>query len=204
MTRAPGPPLWFETPDFIFRSLVHGDETEEWGSWLADPGTAAMLNAVPRARSLDELRLYIDTFNRIDRHLFGIFEKTSGRLIGIRTAEIDQARRAYSVHMVVGSRTDWGQGSMDQTTEVLNNWAYETCDLLWSEASVLERNKKMVRYLCDSGWSIVRKDMGVSAVDGRLIDLVALRRHGDVWRKDPRSSVMTGVPAPTGLEHGQV
>ena len=67
---------------------------------------------------------------------------------------------------------------------------------------MLAINKKMVRYLCASGWSIVRKDMGRAALDGKLIDLVALQRHRDVWRQDPRSCAISGRPAPTGLERG--
>lgn len=197
-----GPLLDFDTPDFVLRSLVRGDESESWGAWLANPAAAAMVNAVPRTRTLAELRTYIDAFDRINRHLFGIFDKTTGRLIGIRTVEIDRSRRAFAVHMMVGARTDWGRGSMDQTTQVLNDWAYETCDLLWSEASVLDINRKMVRYLCSSGWSIVRKDLARGAMDGRLIELVALHRHRDVWRLDPRSCAMSGQPAPTGLKRG--
>ncbi len=200
MSQTLGPTLRFETPDFIMRSLVLGDESETWGAWFADPRIAAMLNAEPRARTLDQLRDYINLHDRKDRHVFGIFTKGDNRLIGIRTADIDRRRRAFSVHMLVGSDADWGGGSMDQTTEVLNNWTYETCDLLWSEASVLARNKKMVRYLVGLGWSVAGGGMVPSALDGKLIETVALRRHRDIWRKDPRSSFVTGIPAPTGLE----
>jgi RimJ/RimL family protein N-acetyltransferase len=195
-----GPTLRFETPDFIYRSIVPGDESVEWGSWLADPRNAAMLNTPARARTLDELRKYIATFNRRDRHLFGIFERTTGRHIGIRTVDIDNARRAFSVHMLVGDSDSWGQGSMDQTTGPQNNWLYETLDLLWSEASVLAINKKMIRYLTDNGWTITARQSAVPALNGTAVDLVFLRRHRDVWRKDERSSFVTGIPAPTGLE----
>lgn len=183
------------------RSLVLGDEADSWGAWFAQPRLAAMLNAPAKARTLGQLRDYINLHDRIDRHAFGIFTRNDNRLIGIRTAEINRLRRAFSVHMLVGSDADWGSGSMDQTTTVMNNWTYETCDLLWSEASVLARNRKMVRYLTESGWTVAGGGMLPSAMDGKLIEVVQLRRHRDIWRKDPRSSVVTGIPAPTGLEH---
>ncbi|MFT3809321.1 MAG: GNAT family protein [Micropepsaceae bacterium] len=201
MPQTYGPTLRFETPDFIVRSAVLGDETEAWGGWLEDPRRAAMLNAVPRRRTLEELRTYISGFDRIDRHLFGLFLKDTGRIIGIRTVEIDRARRAYTVHMLVGDSADWGRGAADQSTGVLVDWAYEVRDLLWIEGTVLAQNRKMIRYLVDSGWSITGDGKTPSAAfDGRLIDMVLLKRHRDVWRKDPRSSVLRGVPALTGLE----
>ncbi|MFT3809323.1 MAG: hypothetical protein QM698_05345 [Micropepsaceae bacterium] len=201
MSQALGPTLRFETADFIMRSLVLGDESETWGAWFAEPRIAAMLNAPARARTPAQLRDYINLHDRRDRHLFGVFTKDDNRLIGIRTADIDRRRRAFSVHMVVGSDTDWGAGSMVQTTELLNNWTYETCDLLWSEASVLARNRKMVRYLIGLGWSVIGGGMIPSAADdGKLVEAVQLRRHRDIWRKDPRSCFVTGIPAPTGLE----
>lgn len=200
MPQTYGPPLRFETPDFVFRSLVHGDETEEWGGWLADPKLAVMLNARPRVRSIAELTQYIDSFDRIDRHLFGIFERRKNRLIGIRTAELHRSRRTFGIHMLVGGRGDWGGGSMDQTTAVLNNWAYEVQGMEWSEAQVLAHNKKMIRYLCDNGWTIVGKGMVPAADTLKLIDIIQLRRHRDVWRKDHRSSAVTGISPATGLE----
>lgn len=201
MSQTLGPTLRFETPDFIVRSLVIGDETEEWGGWLEDPKRAAMLNAIPGRRSLADLRKYISGFDRRDRHLFGLILKRENRLIGIRTIEIDRGRRAFNVHALVGSSDDWGQGAIDQSTGVLLDWLYEVCDLLWSEGTVLAQNKKMIRYLLDSGWSITSKGMTPSAAfDGKLIEMVLLKRHRDIWRKDPRSSVQRGVPALTGLE----
>ncbi len=204
MLADPGPTLRFETADFIVRSLVIGDETEEWGGWLEDPKRAAMLNAIPGRRSLADLRKYISGFDRRDRHLFGLFLKPENRLIGIRTVEIDRKRRAFNVHMLVGSSDDWGKGSADQSTGVLIDWLYEVCDLLWAEGTVLAQNKKMIRYLLDSGRSITGNGMTPSAAfDGKLIDMVLMKRHRDIWRKDPRSSVLRGVPALTGLEPPQ-
>lgn len=202
MTLAPrGPTLRFDTPDYILRSLVHGDENEAWGNWLADPRLAANLNAVPRARTMAELTMYIDKFDRITGHLLGIFDRSDNTMVGIRTIEIDMARRAFNVHVLVGEREIWGQGAKEQTSVALINWAFEICDLIWCEATVLASNRKMLRHLDETGWVIWGKAIKPSAVDGRAIELIKLRRHRDVWRKDPRSSFVTGVPPQTGLEH---
>lgn len=200
MSQTLGPALRFETDDFIMRSLVLGDESEEWGAWFADPRIATMLNAPARARTLEQLRDHIKLHNRIDRHALGLFSKADNRLIGIRGINIDRRRRAFEINIVVGSNSDWGEGAMEQTVTVLYNWGFETCDFLWCEASVLARNKKMIRWTLNHGWTIAGRGTVPSAVDGSPLEAVKVRFHRDQWRKDPESSFLTGLPAPTGLE----
>ncbi|MFT3809320.1 MAG: GNAT family N-acetyltransferase [Micropepsaceae bacterium] len=200
MPQTLGPELWFDTPDFILRSLVPGDENDSWANWLADPTLAANLNAAPRAGTMDQLRAYIAKFNRIDRHALGIFAREDGEMVGIRTIEIDPARRAFNVHVLVGEKSIWGQGAKEQTSIALINWAFETRDLIWCEASVLASNRKMLRHLDETGWVIWGKGITTAAVTGKAIDVVKLRRHRDVWRKDPRSSFITGDPPQTGVK----
>ncbi len=200
MAQTLGPTLRFETEDFIMRSLVLGDESEAWGAWFADPRIAAMLNAPARARTLEQLRDHINLNDRIDRHALGIFTKADNRLIGIRGVNIDRSRRAYDIHIVVGSDSDWGGGTMEQTVTVLYNWAFETLDLLWCEASILARNKKMMRWVLSRGWTIAGRGTVKSAADGSPVEAIKVRFHRDDWRKDPESSFLTGIPAPTGLE----
>lgn len=200
MSQTLGPTLRFETKDFVMRSLVLGDESETWGSWFADPRIASMLNLPPRARTLQQLRNHINLHNRIDRHAFGIYTKADNRLIGIRSVNIHRSRRAFDIHIVIGSDSDWGKGAMEQTVNVLYDWGFEHCDFLWCEASVLARNKKMLRWLLDHGWTVFGGGMVKSAADGKLIESVAIRFHRDAWRKDPESRFHAGLPAPTGLE----
>ena len=195
-----GPPLRFETADFIIRSLVLGDESEEWGGWLTDPRLAAMINARPGVRSLADLRRYIGTFDRIDRHLFGIFEKTTGQHIGIRTVEFRRSDRSFDQHILVaieGRR----QGAMYQSGQALVDWAYETCDMLYANSSVIATNRKMLRHIQEDGWVTTGRGFSPSAVTGQFIDIVLSRRSRDTWRTTARSSHFRGDKPQTGLEH---
>src|SRR6185369_1903062 len=58
-----------ETEHYLVRSLDVADATERAGAWLADPAKAIMINAVPRAMSLAELKEYIASHDRIRGHL---------------------------------------------------------------------------------------------------------------------------------------
>ncbi|MFT3809322.1 MAG: hypothetical protein QM698_05340 [Micropepsaceae bacterium] len=200
MPSVPGPARRFEMPDFMSRSLVEGDETEAWAGWLEDPGLARQLNARPGRRPLAEIRRYIAGFDRIDRHLFGIFRPSPETLIGLWTIEIDRPRRAFTAHMLVGDKAERSQGAKEQSSIALMNWAFEVCDLLWCESSIVATNRKMLRHVRETGWTVVGTGLAPSAAGGPMVDIVRVRRHRDVWRKDPRSSFVTGDPVLTGLE----
>lgn len=199
MTRPLGPELRFETADFIIRSLVLGDETEEWGSWLADPRLAAMINAKPGVRSLADLRQYIGMFDRIDRHLFGIFEKATGQHVGIRTVEFKRADRSFDQHILV-AREGRSRGAMYQSGQVLVDWAYEVCDMLYANSSVIATNRKMLRHIQEDGWVTTGKGFSPSPVTGKFVDIVLSRRSRDTWRTTARSSHYRGENPQTGLE----
>jgi len=86
MKIAPPPPpriIRLETPNHIIRTVERGDACESWTNWLLDPLTAQRLNARPAKLSMEALHAYIDRFDRSTKHLLGIFEKDSGRLVEV-------------------------------------------------------------------------------------------------------------------------
>ena len=183
-----GPLLRFETPNYIVRSLKEGDENETWTGWLADPQTAAMLNAQPVRATLKDLRGYIARFDRVTRHLFGIFEKATGRMVGVRTCEIDKARSAYRVHLLIGVPEDRGQGARTETAKVVNHWMYEECGRLHCEATVVSSNERMLKSLLQSGWIVTGHSLKKSATENAAVQLVELRRHREIWRRLQRQA----------------
>ena len=188
MANAKGPLLRFETPNYIMRSLQEGDENETWTGWLADPQTAAMLNAQPVRATLKDLRGYIARFDRVTRHLFGIFEKATGRMVGVRTCEIDKARSAYRVHLLIGVPEDRGQGARTETAKVVNHWMYEECGLLHCEATVVSSNERMLKSLLQSGWIVTGHSLKKSAAGNAAVQLVEMRRHREIWRRLQRQA----------------
>jgi RimJ/RimL family protein N-acetyltransferase len=192
-----GPPVHFETPNYILRSLEPGDENEAWAGWLADPKTAAMLNAAPRTWPLSELRRYIDRFDRVTRHLFGIFDKTDGRMLGIRTFEIDPVASTYRGHLLIGDAGDRGQGARIETNKVTNDWLHEDLDLQYAVGTLVATNKRMMDSLIKNGWIITGYATRKSATSADLIQLVHMSRHREVWRSRQRLAAGSN---PTGPE----
>lgn len=181
-----GPLLRFETPNYILRSLVPGDENKTWAGWLADPRTAAMLNAKPRKWPMSALRQYIEKFDRITTHLFGIFDKADGRMVGIRTFEIDRKQSTYRGHLLVGDESDRGQGARIETNKVTNDWLHEDCDLLYAIGSLVATNKRMMDSLIKNGWIITGYSTRPSATGNGEIQLVHMSRHREIWRSRQR------------------
>lgn len=186
MTTSYGPLLRFETPNYILRSAEEADACKEWAGWLADPRTAAMLNARPRRMSLQDLRAYIARFDRITRHLFCLFAKSDGRLVGIRTFEIDRERSTYQGHLLIGDESDRGQGARIETNKVTNDWLHEDCDLLYAVGTLVATNKRMMDSLIRNGWVVTGYGSHKSATGDGHIALVHMSRHREVWRSRQR------------------
>lgn len=202
MTAVLGPLLRFETPNYILRSLVPGDENKTWAAWLENPRTAAALNALPRKWPMKELRAYIQRFDRITTHLFGIFDKADGRMVGIRTFEIDTVASTYRGHLLVGDESDRGQGARIETNKVTNDWLHEDCDLLYAVGTLVATNKRMMDSLIKNGWIITGYGTKKSATSDDYIQLVHMSRHREVWRSRQRlaASGAPGAPEAPGAQ----
>ena len=79
----------YESQHCRVRELELDDACADIGNWMADPAIARALNAPARALSLDDVRKYIASHDRISGHLLGVFRKQDGALIGIWSVYID-------------------------------------------------------------------------------------------------------------------
>ena len=138
-----------ETERYFVRPLTADDASERVGAWLADPHTARMLNAPARVARLDELRKYFTAHDGIKTHILGMFDKASGKLLGVRSVYIDWNRREFLVNALVGERGPGGAGVSLETARPLLHFLFEELDLLCLRASVLARNEKVERQLAE-------------------------------------------------------
>jgi len=185
MNTGKGKTLRFETEHYLLRSLEADDANAEWCGWLEDPQAARMLNAAPRKATLKELRSYISSFDRRARHILGIFEKSTGGMIGVRTVEIDQLRRSFRFHILIGVAEERGRRARAETSEPLKHWLFEYLDLLTSEGTILAKNTRFADTVLRLGWVIVKRRLVRSPADGSLVELIDIRLHRESWRRLP-------------------
>jgi RimJ/RimL family protein N-acetyltransferase len=171
-----------ETPHFLIRTLNVADAHESWCEWLMDARAQTNLNATPRRLTLDEVRAYIASFDRIKSHIMGIFEKATGKLVGIRAAYVDRARRECLLNTLIGEAGARGKGAQRETRYAMHNFVLEDLDLDSACASVVGENEYMLRTLSETGWIHEHTSVKPRANGEGFVQLHHFRLTREVWR----------------------
>ncbi len=177
-------PVTFESERFRFRPLTEADVSERWAGWLQDPQAAMMLNAKPTTFSLDELRQYVREFDGRQRWLVGIFDRASGRHIGIGTGEVIDEGRRFIPSILIGEPEFRNMGML---TEILDHQGEHFLETLGFEATVttvLAYNAIVIGFLESRGFKLVQTLPGYkkSARGGPDIDLLVYEFSRADWR----------------------
>jgi hypothetical protein len=171
-----------ETPHFIFRTLDVDDACESWCEWLLDPQAQVNLNAKPIRMSLDKLRAYVASFDRVTSHIAGIFEKEGGRLVGIRNAYVDRSHSECLLNTLIGEAGARGKGAQRETRYPWHNFALEDLDLESARAGVVGDNAYQLKMLAETGWVCEHTSLAPRANGGGFVRLHHFRLTREVWR----------------------
>lgn len=158
-----------ETAHYLLRTIDSNDATESWAEWLMEPTTARALNAAPLKLDVVMIRSYIATFDRKKSHLLGIFEKTSGTLVGVRAIYIDWHHREFMVNVLIGEVGARGKGARSETRDVIYHYLFEDLGLEIARVSVLSTNTAVIRLVEQVGWTLIHSSHKTSANGGPMI-----------------------------------
>ena len=188
-----------ETPHHIVRTVERADATERWCKWLLDPTATRQLNARPVEMTLDQLRSYIDGFNRTTTHLLGIFDKETGVIVGIRSIYIDFAHREFYDNILIGEVQARGKHARAESTDVVLPYFFEELDLESSRCSILAHNQAMIDLVARKGWVLEHTDMKEAVSGNRRVELRHYRLRRETWRQKMReraaqAQAATGEP----------
>ena len=172
-----------ETPDYIVRTVEPADATREWRDWLTDPDAARNLNARAERLSEEALRDYIASFNRTTAHLLGIFEKASGRLVGIRAVYVDRKRGEFLVNVLIGNPQARNKGARTQSRTAVYRYFFEDLDLHTARATVLAVNEAVLAGMAKRGWVHDRTDYKPAANGQGFAEVRQFRLTRDAWRR---------------------
>lgn len=183
---APGPDapraIALDTPDYTIRTLEAGDASETWRDWLADPDTARMLNAQPAQMTVETARNYIASFDRVHAHILGIFEKASGRLVGIRAVYVDRKRGEFLVNVLIGDMAARGKGARAQSRAAVYRCFFEDFSLETARATVLADNAPVLAGMAKRGWIADGTDHRSAATGSGRVEVHKFRLPRDTWR----------------------
>ena len=190
MTASPQLPqprtIRLETPNYIVRTAEPADASESWCRWLLDPVAVRQLNARQRAITMDQLTSYIRQFDRVTSHLLGIFERTNGRIVGIRSMYVDWKTREFVDNALIGEPDARERLALRESTDVLQPFFFEQLDMGAAHCTILATNTRMIEFIQRQRWELVQIEQHPSNSGGPPVELRHFRLTRERWRERER------------------
>ncbi len=147
-----GRPVLLRTARFELRSLKPVDTSDRWLKWLADPEIMGPLNAPVRSWSAQELKAHVASADNSARYLIGIFDLATRIQIGFFMIEIDELHRRATFNVVIGEKSWWGKGAVNETRAALLDEFFDHRGIEKAAGMPLARNFPAVFNYKAQGW----------------------------------------------------
>ncbi len=169
---------------YLLRTIVPADATERWAHWMEDAEASEMLNAPRKAMSLADLVSYIETFDQRTKILIGIFEKSSGLLLGFLRNDVNFETRQFLVAMIIGEPEYRHSGVTMAVTVPFRDYFFGELGMEAMLATALAHNKPIIHYLYATGWTLDRTvPNAVKAHTGeKMFDLCFFSQTAEGWQ----------------------
>jgi RimJ/RimL family protein N-acetyltransferase len=170
--------------DYLLRTITAKDATDRWAHWMEDAEASEVLNAPRAAMTREDLVGYIRGFDQRTRILIGIFEKSSGLLLGFLRNDVDFETGQFLVSMIIGEPEYRHSGVTNAVTPPFRDYFFETLGMNVMLATALSHNKPIIHYLYATGWTLDRTIPRhiKSNIDDRVFDLCFFSQTKDGWR----------------------
>ena len=170
--------------DYTLRTITTSDATDRWARWMEDAEASEMLNAPRKAMTRDELVAYIKGFDQRTRILIGIFEKSTGLLLGFLRNDVNFETNQFLVAMIIGEPEHRHSGVTNAVTVPFRNYFFEELGMDAMLATALAHNKPIIHYLYATGWTLDRtvpKAVKAHTSEGAF-DLCFFSQTREGWR----------------------
>jgi hypothetical protein len=134
----------YETDNCIVRELEVTDPLDVICGWMARPDIAHGLNAPARQLDLEELRKFVASRNRIDSHALGVFDRATGKLVGMWTVYVDWSKREFLLNVLLAERVPGAQGGLRETGRPLYAIMFVDLGMETLVYNVMANNEEMI------------------------------------------------------------
>lgn len=180
--------LALESEHFTLRSLTSEDARLDWGNWLADPATAAAVNAVPRLLTPAERETYVAGMDNQTSYLLGVFEKSTGTLVGIWTIYVDPARREFLLSVMMAPLYGRNQGALTETREPIYRHFFHVLGMEAARISVMASNTHVLERLKRQPWTLEhRSHTRAAGTREALAEVCHFRMTKTAWEEFHRA-----------------
>jgi RimJ/RimL family protein N-acetyltransferase len=149
-----GRPVLLQTKRFALRSLKPSDASQRWLSWLRDPEVMDPLNRSVREVAFRDLMSHIATQDNSKLYMIGIFDLESEVQIGYYNiiCEISQVHRRANFNVVIGEKSCWGKGVINETRAALLDEFFNNRGIEKATGAPLARNFPAIFNYKAQGW----------------------------------------------------
>ena len=172
-----------ESENFIVRTATLEDVNERWAGWLNDPIAAMMLNAKPRSFTLDELRDYVRSFDHFNRILAVVYDRKTGRHIGISILEFLPGRRKVRPSVLIGEPEFRSMGLLHEMVQIAYEIYFDGFKIDAVVSNVLAHNEIAIAFNESRGWKMMQRLVGAkkSARTGEPVDILVYEFTREMW-----------------------
>jgi len=175
--------LAFASEHFTLRSLTIADASRRWAEWLNDPVAARMLNAKPRSLGEPELRDYILSFDQVSRLLVGIFDRASGRHVGIATGHISDDGLKIQPSVLIGEPEFRHLGAVSELADAVVDHLFAKLGFHAMTSTILAHNQAAIDLVEKRGWVMTQRLARAkkSFITGEVYDVLVYEFTRETW-----------------------
>lgn len=148
-------------------------------SWLNDPAVVRFSNQRFRRHTAESARAYLDSFAGTASLFLGVRLAAGGRLIGTMTAYLAQPHRTADMGLLIGDRTQWGQGYGLEAWTTLMSHLFGQCRMRKVTAGAVRPNVGMRLIMERSGMQLEGMRSRHEIVEGMEEDVLYFARFID-------------------------
>ena len=177
-------PVVIRTPNLMIRTMTVEDVSDRFVSWFSQDEIRTSLNLPAQGRTKADMVGYVQSYDQQSRLLLGIFDATSGLLVGFLTVQIEPRIGRYLVSTIVGEPEYRTKGLMLEITLPFREYFFETRGLKVMTATALANNKAIIGYFEKTGWTLNQtlKAHSKSHTEGTMIDLHLYSITREAWQ----------------------
>lgn len=171
------PPI-LKTDRLELRALDPDDLSPLYCEWLNDPEVNRYLEVRFQPQSAESVQTFVRAANdSADTALFGIFLRNGQRHIGnIKLGPIEPNHARADIGLVLGDRTQWGNGFASEAIEAVAVYAFVTLRLNKVTAGCYVANEGSLRAFLKTGFrEIGRRHNHVRTASGWMDDILLER-----------------------------
>jgi len=135
-----GQPLAIRTKNYLLRSLSPKDATDTYISWWNDAEIQRGFNMPARNWSRAEAQKHISNFNNKNSFHLGIFQQSTGKMIGFFAMFVDYQQRVAKSNICIGDKSLWGKNIGLEVRRAMLNFMFGPLGMEKVEGEVQGRN----------------------------------------------------------------